>query len=206
MNRLHYRIPAKTNRVETTVSDSRFIVTAVCADSVDAAKKVLADIRAEMHDASHHVYAYRIGYGNSVTEGMSDDGEPSGTAGPPVLSVLRGAAVGDILVVVTRYFGGTKLGTGGLVRAYGDAARTVLQTLETEEKIPRQVIGIEISYSLYEPIKRLISQHNGILEDETFAGLVTLIARFPVDNLDAFTSDLSDATAGRVQPIILSED
>ena len=91
--------------------------------TVKEAKAFLAAVRAEMPDANHHVYAYRVGFGNSVIEGMSDDGEPSGTSGPPVLAVLRGSGIGDVIVVVTRYFGGTKLGTGGLVRAYSDAAR-----------------------------------------------------------------------------------
>jgi putative IMPACT (imprinted ancient) family translation regulator len=79
-----------------------------------------------MPNASHHVYAFRVGHGNSIIEGMSDDGEPTGTAGPPVLAVLRGTQIGDIIVIVTRYFGGTKLGTGGLVRAYPEAAQIAL--------------------------------------------------------------------------------
>ncbi len=100
--------------------------------TVDEAKAFLAAVRAEMPDANHHVYAYRVGFGNSVIEGMSDDGEPSGTSGPPVLAVLRGSGIGDVIVVVTRYFGGTKLGTGGLVRAYSEGARAGLESLATD--------------------------------------------------------------------------
>src|SRR5690348_4882092 len=115
-----YRIPAATTRIEHEVSRSRFIATLGNAATVEAARGFIAEIRAEMPDASHHVYAFKVGYGSSVTEGLSDDGEPTGTAGPPVLAVLRGADIGDAALVVTRYFGGTKLGTGGLVRAYSD--------------------------------------------------------------------------------------
>ena len=129
-----YRIPIPTEKPRLTleVSNSRFITTVSYVDSVNSARGFLAAVRDEMPDANHHVYAYRIGYGNSVIEGMSDDGEPSGTAGPPVLAVLRGTNIGDVIVIVTRYFGGTKLGTGGLVRAYSEAARLGLSSLKTE--------------------------------------------------------------------------
>src|ERR671921_1142335 len=94
-------------------------------------------IRAEMPDAAHHVYAYIVGHGATTTLGMSDDGEPSGTAGRPVMAVLKGSGLGDVALVITRYFGGTLLGTGGLVRAYGDAAKAVLAILPRTEKIER---------------------------------------------------------------------
>src|SRR5579871_3558271 len=145
-----YLIPAQTTRVTTAVSNSRFVTTIGLVTTVDEAKAFLSAVRAEMSDANHHVYAYRVGFGNSVIEGMSDDGEPSGTSGPPVLAVLRGSGIGDVIVVVTRYFGGTKLGTGGLVRAYGDAARTGLEALVTERKITKQTLGIEAPYHFFE--------------------------------------------------------
>jgi uncharacterized YigZ family protein len=155
-----------------------------------------------MSDASHHVYAFRIGYRNSVTEGMSDDGEPSGTAGPPVLAVLRGTEIGDVIVVVTRYFGGTKLGTGGLVRAYTEAAQTALGSLKTALNIKKQIIGIVFSYPLYERIKRLIDRFDGLIEDETFAADVTLLVSFPTDHMARFASELKELTAGQVVPVL----
>lgn len=158
---MNYLIPAEINRTETAVSNSRFLSTAGHVQSVEEARQFIASIKDEMPDASHHVYAFRIGYGNSVTEGVSDDGEPSGTSGPPVLAVLRGTQIGDVIVVVSRYFGGTKLGTGGLVRAYSEAARTVLASLKTTLNIKKQIIGLECSYALYERIRRLVSQHEG---------------------------------------------
>ncbi len=113
-----YPIPAETARVEIRVVNSRFIATIGEARSAEEARAFIDGVRGEFHDATHNVYAFRAGYGASVTEGMSDDGEPPGTAGRPALAVLRGADLGDVVLVVTRYFGGTKLGTGGLVRAY----------------------------------------------------------------------------------------
>lgn len=202
MNR--YLIPAENCRVTITVINSRFITTIGHVMSTEEAKQFLSQIRQELSDASHHVYAFRIGYGNSVVEGMSDDGEPSGTAGPPVMAVLRGSTIGDIIIVVTRYFGGTKLGTGGLVRAYGDAARAALSALKTEEKRLRHTLGVEVSYAAYEYTKRLITRYEGEIEDEDFAGDITIILRLPVEHFDDFAHQLSELTAGKAQPVILS--
>ena len=200
-----YLIPAETCRIELRVSNSQFIASAAPANTVDAAKSFLAGVRQEMPDASHHVYAFRIGYGSSVTEGMSDDGEPSGTAGPPVLAVVRGSEIGDIVVVVTRYFGGTKLGTGGLVRAYGDSARAVLAELKTERKIERKTVGIETPYPFYQPISRLLTRLQGIVLDEQFTADVAIFASFPADLVDTFIGEVVELTAGSVHPTILED-
>lgn len=198
---MDYRIPLETHRTEITVVNSRFITTIGYVQSADAAKQFLGDVRAEMPDASHHVYAFRIGFGNSITEGMSDDGEPSGTAGPPVMAVLRGAEIGDVIVVVTRYFGGTKLGTGGLVRAYGDAAREGLSTLKTVLNVRKQVVGIELPYPLYERVRRLISQFEGEIEDEDFAAAITIMVRLPLHRVASFADELKELSAGQVIPV-----
>ena len=123
---MRYLIPKQRTVAETRVKNSRFVATLEQVGSVEAAKELIAEMRAAHVGANHHVYAFKIGFGASVTEGMSDDGEPSGTSGPPVMAVLRGAGVGDAVLVVSRFFGGTKLGTGGLVRAYGGAAALAL--------------------------------------------------------------------------------
>lgn len=193
-----YHIPAETMRIEIEVARSRFIATAGKVTSVDQTKQVLSGIRAEMPDASHHVYAFRVGYGNSVTEGMSDDGEPTGTAGPPILAVVRGRDIGDVIVVVTRYFGGTKLGTGGLVRAYSEAAQTVLQKLKTELKIEKQSLSMEIPYNIYQRVRSLIESGQGVIIDEVFEGNVTITATFPVSSVPDFERTLRDASSGRV--------
>ena len=201
-----YLVPSETCRAEITVVNSRFITSVARIESVEEAKGFLSAVRAEMPDASHHVYAYRIGYGNSVIEGMSDDGEPSGTAGPPTLAVLRGTSIGDVIVVVTRYFGGTKLGTGGLVRAYSEAARVGLSALKTEEKIEKALVGFDVPYSLYEQVKRLIAVHDGVIDDETFAAEVTLLITFPKRSIPDFQQAITDLSAGQVILVHLSGD
>lgn len=200
-----YAVPARTTRVETVVVNSRFIATAGRADSVDEAKAFIQAVRDEMPDATHHVYAFKVGYGGSVIEGMSDDGEPSGTSGPPVLAVLRGADVGDIVVVVTRYFGGTKLGTGGLVRAYSGAAKEVLAALPLELKIEKSAVGVTVAYSHYERLRQLLAAHQAEIEDETFAADVTVFARLPADQVEPLAAAVQNLTAGSSAVIILDE-
>lgn len=200
---MSYLIPAQTVRVETIVINSRFVATAGRADTVDEAKRFIQSIRAEMPDATHHVYAFKVGFGGSVIEGMSDDGEPSGTAGPPVLAVLRGANLGDVVVVITRYFGGTKLGTGGLVRAYSDAARQVLAALPTESRIEKRMIGLTIPYPFFERVRLLLETHQATIEEQEFDAEVTLYATIPVDQLEALASAVQNLTAGQVTVVPL---
>ncbi|GAB4518897.1 MAG: YigZ family protein [Anaerolineae bacterium] len=200
-----YLVPASFNRTETEVAKSRFIASVTRASTVEDARGFIAQIRAEMPDASHHVYAFRVGFGSSVTEGVSDDGEPTGTSGPPILAILRGSDIGDIVLVVTRYFGGTKLGTGGLVRAYSEAAHVALKNLTTEEKVEKKLVGVDVPYSLYEQTKLLVQAHNGVIEEESFAADVTLMLTFIEDDLPPFTDALRDLSAGKVVPVLLSE-
>ncbi len=144
-----------------------------------------------------------ISYGKSIIESMSDDGEPSGTAGPPVLAVLRGVDIGDTLVIVTRYFGGTLLGTGGLVRAYTEAAQAGLAGVRTQRKIERKMVGFDAPYTFYQPLHKLLNEYEAVDVEETFAGDVTITARFPVDNIEPFIAHVIDLTSGVVQPVTL---
>ncbi len=201
-----YDIPAATFRIETVVVNSRFIATAGFASTVDEARAFIAAVREEMPDATHHVYAYKVGYGNSVIEGMSDDGEPNGTAGPPALAVLRGADIGDTVLVITRYFGGTKLGTGGLVRAYGNAARSVLAELPRTRLIPRLTIGLEYPYNYYELIQRLLAAHEAVVDEQDFGAAVMQIVTLPADNLQELAHALSELSAGQIVPTLLEGD
>ena len=157
----HYLIPARETRTEIQVVNSRFIATAAPAFTVDDAKAFVARIKREFADASHNVSAYVVGHGATVVAHCTDDGEPSGTAGRPALAVLRGSGLGDVAVVVTRYFGGTKLGTGGLVRAYGDAVRAVLDVLPRAAKIPTHTVALVTPYPYFERVRLLVSAHGG---------------------------------------------
>lgn len=192
-------VPAGPARVEIRVVNSRFIAQSARAGSVEAARAFVAEVRAAMPDANHHVFAYIIGHGATTTMGMSDDGEPSGTAGRPVLAVLRGSGLGDVVLVVTRYFGGTLLGTGGLVRAYSDAARAVLAIVPREEKIERCSLSITIGYSTYEVARRLIEEHEGSISDEAFSADVRLQVLVPAARTEELISALTERTAGQAR-------
>jgi len=191
-------VPAREARTETRVVNSRFIATAAPVFTVEEARAFIDRIKGEFDDATHNVPAYIIGHGASTIAHCSDDGEPSGTAGPPALAVLKGSGLGDVVVVVTRYFGGTKLGTGGLVRAYSDAVRDVLSILPRAMKVPTTTVRIVAPYSLFEPIRRLIKGHQGQTVHEDFAAKVTVTARLPQDRLTRFQDKLRELSRGQV--------
>jgi uncharacterized YigZ family protein len=193
-----YPIPAGDWRVEIRASNSRFIATASYTPTVEDARAMIARVRGEFPDATHHVFAYLVGYGASVTAGMSDDGEPGGTAGRPSMAVLRGSGLGDVCVVVTRYFGGTLLGTGGLVRAYGDAVKAVLAELPRTEKVERQVLQLRLPYSLYEPMRLLVEEHGATVEDQQFDVGVTLLVRVDVDHAADLIAALTEQSGAQV--------
>mgnify|MGYP001171162086 CR=1 FL=1 len=197
-------IPAREARANLRVVNSQFIATIAPAFTVEEARAFITRIEREFQDATHNVPAYIIGHGASITAHCSDDGEPSGTAGPPVLAVLRGSGLGDAVIVVTRYFGGTKLGTGGLVRAYGDAAREVISIVSRATKIPTHVVRIHIPYSLFEQIRRIVSHHGGELLEETFAAQVTVAARVPQNMLSQLQNSLQEISRGATEAEVIA--
>ena len=202
MNR--YLIPAKEIRAEIQVSNSRFIATLAPVFRVDEAKEFIARIKKEYADASHNVPAFVVGHGDSVTAHSNDDGEPSGTAGRPALAALRGSGLGDAAVVVTRYFGGTKLGTGGLVRAYGDAVRAVLEITPRAEKVSTHIVLIAMPYAYYERVQRLAQIHHGINRAEDFAENVTLNYEFAAEGFPDFQEALKELSHGQLEAEIIS--
>jgi uncharacterized YigZ family protein len=201
-----YRIPAKKTRTEIQVSNSRFIASAAPVFSVEEAKAFIHEVRHEFSDASHHVPAFLIGYGQSVLAHCSDDGEPSGTAGRPALAVLQGSGLGDIAVIVTRYFGGTKLGTGGLVRAYTDAVKAVLEILPLAEKVPTHTAMIVIPYALYEQSKLMIQDQQGKILNEEFSAEITITIQFMVEHFEKFNLKLLELSRGRIQAEIFESN
>ena len=193
-----YPVPAKEIRREIVIGGSRFIATLAPVFSVDEAKAFIARMRREFDDASHNVPAYLIGGGNSVTAHASDDGEPSGTAGRPALAVLHGSGLGDVVLVVTRYFGGTKLGTGGLVRAYTQAAQAAVADVSRAQKIMAYTILLATPYSLLERIRLLVTETKGEILDEDFVADVTMTIRFQVEKLSFFEEAISELSAGKL--------
>lgn len=194
-----YPIPAAEYRHETVVVNSRFVCTVAEARTVDAAQAFIRRIKAEQSDASSHAYAYHVGFGASVTDGCNDGGEPSGTAGRPMLAVLQGSGLGDVAAVVSRYFGGTKLGTGGLVRAFGGALKATLGELARAERVERRTFLLEAPYPLYEQVKRLAQAHRAEIGGEEFGADVLLTLTFVIDDVAPFRRALTDLSAGRLE-------
>lgn len=194
-----YPVPKAPIRVETRYGNSRFITSIARAAGFQEAHAAIRAIRKEMPDATHHVYAFRIGHGATIQEGMSDDGEPSGTSGPPTLAVLRGSGVGDVVLVTTRYFGGTRLGTGGLVAAYTQAAQAALKSLVTEEKVDRIAVTLTVPYAALSAVQRLLREHRAAITEERFEAEATLTATVAVDAFATLQRLINDATAGKAK-------
>jgi len=181
------------------VVNSRFIATLAPVLSIEDAKGFIARVKKEFADASHNVPAYIIGGGNTVSEFCSDDGEPSGTSGKPALAVLRGSGLGDVAVVVTRYFGGTLLGTGGLVKAYTESTQMVVNAVERGRRVPVHVVMAAIPYSLLERVRLLVGRNSGEVLDEDFSEDVTMTLQFPVESMDGFQNELQELSAGKLK-------
>jgi uncharacterized YigZ family protein len=195
-----YPIPAARARFEETISRSRFITTMDAAETPERARSFVAEIRAEYPDATHHCFAYVAGPPGSTAQiGMSDDGEPGGTAGRPMLAVLLGSGVGDIAAVVTRYFGGTKLGTGGLVRAYGGGVKGVLARLPLREKVGLRTLTLGGAYHWISAMDRLLPSYEGRIDERTFNTDVTWHVTVPEENLDALVAALLELGRGEIR-------
>lgn len=203
MTAKRYPVPMGEIRREILVVNSRFIASLAPAFSVEQARGFINRVKSEFPDASHHVPAYIIGSGETVITHCSDAGEPSGTAGRPALAVLQGSGLGDAVVVVTRYFGGTKLGTGGLVRAYSDAVRAALVEVRRGERIPTHTVMLELPYNLLERARRLVAGQSGQMLDEDFTASVTITARLPIERLPGFQTQLAELSNGSIQAEII---
>lgn len=192
-------VPLAFARAETKVSNSRFIASLDYIDSVEAAKAFIARIRGEFPDASHNVPAFVVGGGNSRIEFCSDDGEPSGTSGKPLLAVLKGSGLGCAVLVVTRYFGGTLLGTGGLVKAYSEAGRKVLQSAPRAVLTEISRLSIELPYRLYDPFARLAAETQVAVVKSGFGEIVSLEIEIPSQRLKEFDGRLAELGAGSLK-------
>ncbi|MBR4124589.1 MAG: YigZ family protein [Victivallales bacterium] len=180
------------------VKNSRFIAELMTADSAEAARALLTTQREKYPDASHVVHALVIGPTAGVL-GCSDDGEPAGTAGRPVLEVLKGSGVTNVLLTVTRWFGGTKLGTGGLVKAYGDAAKGVLATATTREIVEMANLAFTLPYPILETGKRLLRDHAFAIQTETYTAEGDSIqGELPAIQGDELIRLLADLSRGQI--------
>jgi uncharacterized YigZ family protein len=169
-------------------------------DSDDAAQEFITAIKHEFPDASHNCWAYLIGPPGSTDKlGLSDDGEPHGTAGKPLMTTLQHSQIGDIAVVVTRYFGGIKLGKGGMVKAYTQAVQAALEQVQTAEKINWVRISADFSYPLLEKIEQLLPEYEAMILNRTFSEHVTLELKLPAEILPYCHERLVNLSAARIK-------
>jgi len=193
-----YPVPAATHRVDQEINRSRFITTIARASTVEDAVAFIRAVGEEFRDATHNCWAYLVGPpGDTSRIGMSDDGEPHGTAGRPMLNALMHAGVGDVAVVVTRYYGGTKLGTGGLVRAYGGGVQEALATLPRTERIEYAFLTVVIDYSRISVLQQLCGDFEAEVLAQAFAVNVRVDVRLPGERADRFRAAVLDATRGQ---------
>jgi len=192
-----FPVPGRIHRVTETIQRSRFITTLARAPDADAARAFVRGVRDEFDDATHNCWAFVAGPpGSTRSVGMSDDGEPHGTAGRPMLTALLHSGVGEIVAVCTRYYGGVKLGTGGLGRAYSGGVKLALETLPVEELVARARVEVRVGYPHVDGLQRLLDELEAVLAHESYGGEVRYEVLVPEIRLAQFQRRLADLTAG----------
>lgn len=191
-----YLVLDQPGRAEIKVKGSRFIGEALPVTSVSEAEAALRAIRKREYDATHHCSAWRIDpVGREFR--YSDDGEPSNSAGMPIFRQIEGRDLSGAIVVVTRYYGGTKLGTGGLIRAYGEAASLALEDANIREIIPRSRLTMRFAYEDTSPAMHLIGQYDTIIADTRYSEETEIDVDVRVGDVDAFSAAFVEALSGR---------
>ncbi len=199
MSQTRYPIPAGYQRSQTEVQRSRFITSIEPVSTAEQALTFVARLKQEFPDANHNCWAYLVGPpGSSDKIGMSDDGEPHGAAGKPMLTVLQHGGIGDIVVVVTRYFGGIKLGKGGMVKAYTQAVQTALEQLKVTEKIDWRELTVSFDYPLLSGIERLLPDLEAEIVERRFAEQICLQLKLPAEQEQNLRQQLTNLSAGKI--------
>lgn len=192
-----YRMLSKGAQAELVEKKSRFIATIRPVSSEEEAVAFIEEMKKKYYDARHNCSAFVIGSKGELTR-SSDDGEPSGTAGRPMLEVLTGSGIRNIAVVVTRYFGGVLLGTGGLVRAYSGAVKMALEQCETITRRYGVQMLIKTDYNGVGKIQYLLGSKDVVIQDSVYAADVQMTVMVPIEEYDRLCKELVEATNGRV--------
>ncbi|WP_435928237.1 IMPACT family protein [Dryocola sp. BD613] len=199
-------IPAETLTVSEEIKKSRFITQVAHTDGIAAAKAFVEQARAQHPDARHHCWAWVAGAPNDSQQlGFSDDGEPAGTAGKPMLAQLMGSGIGEITAVVVRYYGGIKLGTGGLVKAYGGGVQLALNQLPAVLKVPLTEYTLRCDYAQLAGIEALLKQFDGLIVQSEFQASVLLKVALPQTRLAEFSLRLADFSRGSLHLLPIDE-
>ncbi len=194
-----YQIPAESIDHQETIKKSQFTTRIRAVATVEQAKAFIKGVKYQFPDATHHCWAYIVGAPSSTTlVGCSDDGEPSGTAGKPMLHVLQHSDLGDIAAVCTRYFGGTKLGTGGLARAYGGGVKLALEKLKTQEKIEFSNLAFFIGYSQLKNLEYLLGSFQSEQLTIDYQEKLLVKVAIAIEQLADFKQSLNDLCRGSV--------
>ena len=189
---------------EIVEKKSRFIATVMHVESEEEANARIEELKKKYWDARHNCYAYILGKG-SETMRFSDDGEPSGTAGKPILEVLKGRELTNTLVVVTRYFGGVLLGTGGLVRAYTDSTIEGLSNADLRTMQLMQCVGIDIDYNTIGKLKYMLASNEINILNEAYTDAVRVNIALPVNEVQRYLDSITDVTNGKATFEMLEE-
>ena len=195
---IKYRAVFQGGSGEIVEKKSRFITHVSEAESVEEAQEFIEAVKKRYWDARHNCSAFSIGEKNPVTR-CSDDGEPGGTAGKPILEVIEGSGIHNIVIVVTRYFGGTLLGTGGLVRAYTDAAKAGIENSVIIEKIPGVRMKLVTDYTDLGKIQYILAQNEVTVEHTDYTDKVEIQALFSQDQKAFLIKTLTEGTGGRLK-------
>ncbi len=195
-----YKSVKQCSEAEYTVNRSRFIGRCFPVESEEAALCLLGDIRKKHWDATHNCFAYRIG--ENAAARFSDDGEPGGTAGKPIMDVLTGRGLTNVLCVVTRYFGGILLGAGGLVRAYSKSAADAVTKAGMVSYLPGTILDIPMDYSRYGALEGFI-RANAEVRNVAFAQNVVVTAAVEDTNLLKFMKEVTERSDGRCTPVTI---
>ncbi|CAH0541994.1 YigZ family protein [Vibrio marisflavi] len=199
MNDSPYLIPSEPTLFEEEIKKSVFITHLIHTPSVDAAKTAIEQIKQEHKSARHNCWGFVAGRPeDSMKWGFSDDGEPSGTAGKPILAQLSGSGVGELTAVVTRYSGGIKLGTGGLVKAYGGVVQQALKQLQTIEKKITTKLRLELDYGLMPVIQSVMDFYQALTVDSDYSDSVVLVVEIEKNQVDAFTQATINKSGAKV--------
>jgi len=196
-----YLVPAGFGEAEFTEKRSRFIGRVWRVESEVEAAARIDEMRKKHHDATHNVYAYILREGALMR--YSDDGEPQGTSGMPALNVFRGQGIENVCCVVTRYFGGTLLGGGGLVRAYSLAAKMALEAAGVLQMAPWQQLSLACSYAQYERVMRLLRDFSAVIEGTDFGTDVLIDALLCEDVAAGFSAALTSLSQGSIEPLVI---
>ncbi|MGM0471275.1 MAG: IMPACT family protein [Bacillota bacterium] len=195
-----YQTISQNYRIQTKIKECKFIASIANVQSDTAAEEFIEETSAEYADATHNVYAFKVGLGDQAVTRANDDGEPAGSSGPPVLQAIEGAGITNAVIVVTRYFGGEKHGIGGLIRAYGGVARDVIQKAGIEERERYLVVEIAVPYDLVGEVINNLESRKSKIEDIGYNNQgAKIIAALKPSLITTLKEEVVDITSGQAE-------